>query len=170
MTSQPRQEPFKQAPRGTISQRAAHDEFALCEPAARRPVFVTPGKACKKNRGDCSNAYASFSSRTNSSECCWNQSIHSIVHEAHGAEFRARLAVKLSVVQYIRGLERKHQVELFVDGEAPSDTGVDIGSPGQPKISLGLRLVPDPVEIRDDSSVSAGQRLTLESAEALHQS
>ena len=100
----------------------------------------------------------------------WNQSILSIVYKAHGAEVRARLAVKLSVVQYIRGLERKHQVELFVDGEAPSDTGVDIGSPGQPKISLGLGLVPDPVEIRDDSSVSAGQRLTLESAEALHQS
>ncbi len=95
----------------------------------------------------------------------WNQSIHSIVHKAHGAGVRARLAVKLGVVQHIRGLECKHQVEPFVDGEAPSDTGVDIGSPGQPKISLGLGLVPDPVEIRDDTSVSAGQRFTLESTE-----
>ena len=73
----------------------------------------------------------------------WNQSILSIVYKAHGAEVRARLAVKLSVVQYIRGLERKHQVELFVDGEAPSDTGVDIGSPGAtediPGIGVGSR-------------------------------
>ena len=95
----------------------------------------------------------------------WNQSIRLTVDKAHGAEVRARLAVKLGVVQHIRGLERKHQVELFVDGEAPPDTGVDIGSPGQPKISLGLRLVPDPVEIRDDTSISARQRFTLESAE-----
>ena len=29
----------------------------------------------------------------------WNLSIHSIVHQAHGAEVRARLAVKLGVVQ-----------------------------------------------------------------------
>src|SRR5271169_2450515 len=97
----------------------------------------------------------------------WNLSIHSIVHQAHGAEVRARLAVEFGVVQHIRGLERKHQVELFVDGEAPSDTRVDIGSPGQPKISLGLGLVPDPVEIRDETSVSAGQRFTLESAEVV---
>ena len=95
----------------------------------------------------------------------WNLSIHSIVHQAHGAEVRARLAVKLGVVQHIRGLESKHQVEPFVDGEGPSDAGINIGPPGQAKKSLGLGLVPDPVEIRDDTSVSAGHRLTLEGAE-----
>ena len=40
-----------------------------------------PRKACRNNCGDCSNAYASFSPRTNSSECCWSQEMSHLTRD-----------------------------------------------------------------------------------------
>jgi hypothetical protein len=48
MTSQPHQEPHKAGPSRHHLHRAALDEFTLCEPAARRAVFVTWGRLARR--------------------------------------------------------------------------------------------------------------------------
>jgi hypothetical protein len=75
MTPQPRQEPFEQA---RISTEQVLTSSPFASPLTKTRVCHL-GKACKKNRGDCSNAYVNSSSRTNSSKYCWS---HRMNHPA----------------------------------------------------------------------------------------
>ena len=73
-------------------------------------------------------------------------------------------AVKLGVVQQVRGLCGNFKLESLSDGKSSPESEVDVEAAGPANISACLRSVAIPVLIWDNTSVRSRQGLSGESA------